>query len=73
MSTLMADPVRLPSGQILDRPTIMRHLLSDPTNPFTRGPLSADQLEPLPELKAEIMQFRQSKRQGAGAAPMDTA
>lgn len=39
------------SGQTLDRSTIMRHLLSDSSNPFTRGPLTADQLIPQPELK----------------------
>ena len=37
MSNLMTDPVRLPnSGQVVDRSTIARHLLSDQNDPFTR-------------------------------------
>lgn len=38
MSHLMTDPVRLPnSGQVVDKSTIARHLLSDQNDPFTRG------------------------------------
>ncbi len=34
---LMRDPVRLPSsGQCMDRATVVRHLLSNPTDPFNR-------------------------------------
>ena len=48
MSHLMSDPVRLPNSlQIVDRSTIARHLLSDQTDPFTRAPLTMDQVEPL--------------------------
>lgn len=36
MSTIMEDPVKLPSGSTVDRATILRHLLSDPTDPFNR-------------------------------------
>ena len=36
----MVDPVRLPSGQHVDRPTIEQHLLNNPTNPFTRQPMA---------------------------------
>ena len=37
MSNMMTDPVRLPnSGQVVDRSTIARHLLSDQNDPFTR-------------------------------------
>ncbi|VDO35527.1 unnamed protein product [Haemonchus placei] len=46
MDTLMEDPVRLPSGHIMDRKHIMRHLLSSQTNPFNRAPLTEDELEP---------------------------
>lgn len=46
MQTLMEDPVELPSGVVMDRPTIVRHLLNDPTDPFTRQPLSEEQLKP---------------------------
>jgi ubiquitin conjugation factor E4 B len=44
--TPMRDPVLLPSGQIVDRATIMRHLYSDETDPFTRQPLSEQDLQP---------------------------
>ncbi|KAL1516645.1 hypothetical protein ABEB36_000530 [Hypothenemus hampei] len=55
MSTLMTDPVILPSSkQTVDRTTIARHLLSDQTDPFNRSPLSMDQVIPNTTLKAEI-------------------
>lgn len=59
------DPVKLPSGVVVDRPNIQRHLLSDPTDPFSRQPLTEDQLEPLPELTARITAWRK-QRSGAG-------
>lgn len=46
MGTLMTDPVVLPSGHIVDRPVIMRHLLNTPTDPFTRQPLNESMLQP---------------------------
>lgn len=46
MNTLMSDPVKLPSGHIMDRKYINRHLLSDPTDPFTRQPLKETELIP---------------------------
>ena len=45
MQTMMDDPVELPSGVIMDRSVIVRHLLNDPTDPFTRQPLSEDMLK----------------------------
>ena len=45
MQTLMQDPVCLPSGITMDRAIIVRHLLNDPTDPFTRQPLSEDMLK----------------------------
>lgn len=60
--TLMADPIELPSGQICDRKNILRHLLSDPTNPFTRQPLKEDELRPAGELKARIKSWIQEKQ-----------
>ena len=33
---IMKDPVKLPSGHAIDRAVITRHLLSDPTDPFSR-------------------------------------
>ena len=46
--TVMQDPVRLPGGgcAVVDRATIQKHLLNDPTDPFTRMPLTLDQVIP---------------------------
>lgn len=46
MDTLMTDPVQLPSGNIMDRSIILRHLLNSPTDPFNRQPLTESMLEP---------------------------
>ena len=63
MSHLMKDPVKLPnSGQIVDRPTIARHLLSDQNDPFTRSPLTLDMVIPETELKERISAWMASKR-----------
>jgi len=50
MDTLMTDPVILPSGNIMDRPIILRHLLNSQTDPFNRIPLTEDQLIPGKEM-----------------------
>lgn len=34
--TIMQDPVKLPSGAVMDRPNVLRMLLSDPRDPTTR-------------------------------------
>ncbi|XP_077695811.1 ubiquitin conjugation factor E4 A isoform X3 [Eretmochelys imbricata] len=58
MSTLMSDPVLLPSSRVtVDRSTIARHLLSDQTDPFNRSPLTMDQIRPNTELKEKIQQW----------------
>ncbi|XP_075765905.1 ubiquitin conjugation factor E4 A isoform X3 [Pelodiscus sinensis] len=58
MSTLMSDPVILPSSRVtVDRSTIARHLLSDQTDPFNRSPLTMDQIRPNIELKEKIQQW----------------
>ncbi|GBP06467.1 Ubiquitin conjugation factor E4 A [Eumeta japonica] len=55
MSTLMLDPVTLPSSRTtVDRTTIARHLLSDQSDPFNRSPLSMDQVQSNTELKERI-------------------
>ncbi|XP_050350445.1 ubiquitin conjugation factor E4 A [Nymphalis io] len=55
MSTLMLDPVILPSSRTtVDRTTIARHLLSDQSDPFNRSPLSMDQVKSNTELKERI-------------------
>lgn len=46
MDTLMTDPVMLPSGNIMDRAIILRHLLNSSTDPFNRQPLTESMLQP---------------------------
>lgn len=63
MSTLMLDPVILPSSGIyLDRATISRHLLSDQTDPFNRTPLSMDMVKPANELRSKIEDWLKQQR-----------
>ncbi|XP_053677494.1 ubiquitin conjugation factor E4 B [Anopheles nili] len=57
MDTLMTDPVVLPSGTIMDRAIITRHLLNSSTDPFNRQPLTEDELQPAMELKERIQQW----------------
>lgn len=59
----MRDPVLMPtSGTIVDRTTILRHLLTDPIDPFNRKPLTADMLQPATELKAQIDSWLKQQR-----------
>nr|AEK06332.1 UBE4B-II splice isoform II [Danio rerio] len=64
MDTLMTDPVQLPSGNIMDRSIILRHLLNSPTDPFNRQPLTESMLEPVPELKERIQAWMREKQTG---------
>jgi len=61
MDTVMFNPVRLPSGIIMDRHIITRHLLNSSTDPFNRQKLTLDMLEPETELKTRIDEWLQSK------------
>lgn len=78
--TLMTDPVVLPgSGYTMDRSSISQHLLNDQSDPFTRAPLTVDQLVPNVELKARIDQWvrerqeeiRRQKEGGGGAMDVE--
>lgn len=69
LSILMDDPVKLPSGYVVDRTTISRHLLSDQTDPFTRLPLTMQQCEADQELKLRIDQFKKEYFAGNKVAP----
>ncbi|KJH47753.1 u-box domain protein [Dictyocaulus viviparus] len=65
MDTLMEDPVKLPSGHIMDRKHIMRHLLSSQTNPFNRAPLSEEELVPAhssPYTMAKKVNMKQKRK-----------
>eukprot|EP00168_Porphyra_purpurea_P006173 TRINITY_DN1760_c0_g1_i4.p2 TRINITY_DN1760_c0_g1~~TRINITY_DN1760_c0_g1_i4.p2 ORF type:complete len:541 (-),score=235.06 TRINITY_DN1760_c0_g1_i4:444-2066(-) len=71
---LMNDPVTLPtSGMIMDRANIVRHLLSDRTDPFNRKMLTEDMLEPATELKARITEWLAEKRVAAATRRRATA
>lgn len=64
MSTLMTDPVVLPSSKVtVDRTTIARHLLSDQTDPFNRSPLTMDQVKPDNELKERISEWIRKRKE----------
>jgi ubiquitin conjugation factor E4 B len=62
MSTFMMDPVVLPSGHFVDRPTITQHLLNDPIDPFNREEMTIDDAKPATELKQRIDQWLEEKR-----------
>lgn len=63
MDTLMVDPVRLPSGKVMDRAVITRHLLNSNTDPFNRQSLTEDMLKPDNILKDRINAWKREKRE----------
>ncbi|KAI8296838.1 Ubiquitin conjugation factor E4 [Colletotrichum sp. SAR 10_98] len=67
MGDLMKDPVTLPSKHIVDRSTIVQHLLSDPKDPFTRQAMTIDDAIPHTELKAKIEAWKAEKIAAAKA------
>jgi len=75
--TLMKDPVTLPSSKVtVDRPVIIRHLLSDSTDPFNRSHLTQDMLIPNTELKLQIEEFvrsQQSRKRSAAVSEIGEA
>lgn len=62
MDTLMEEPVKLPSGIVMDKAVIIRHLLNSATDPFSRQPLSEDMLTPMLDLKERISVWKQQKK-----------
>ncbi|KAK0704848.1 ubiquitin elongating factor core-domain-containing protein [Lasiosphaeris hirsuta] len=73
MGILMKDPVILPSKHVLDRGTITQHLLSDPTDPYTRQPMTIDDVVPDDELRQRIVKWKEEKRaEGLVRDAMDT-
>lgn len=67
MGDLMRDPVLLPSQHIVDKSTIVQHLLSDPKDPFTRQAMTVDDAIPQTELRERIEKWREEKIQEAKA------
>ncbi|XP_008212773.1 ubiquitin conjugation factor E4 A [Nasonia vitripennis] len=73
MSTLMMDPVILPSSKtVVDRQTIARHLLSDQTDPFNRSPLTMDMVKPDVDLKKKIEAWIDQKKKERDASTGDS-
>ena len=62
MDTLMADPVVLPSGKVVDRTSIAKHLLTSPTDPFNREPMVIGDVKPDENLKKRIFEWTEEKR-----------
>ncbi|EQL00225.1 ubiquitin fusion degradation protein 2 [Ophiocordyceps sinensis CO18] len=77
MGDLMKDPVLLPSNHVVDRSTIMQHLLSDAKDPFTRQPMTMDDAISQTELRGRIEKWREERVAAARAKlaqdPMDTS
>ncbi|KAI1634569.1 ubiquitin elongating factor core [Biscogniauxia mediterranea] len=73
---LMTDPVILPSHNIVDRSTIVQQLLSNPLDPFTRNPMTIDDVVPADDLRARIEAWKAeriaSARANASGDTMDT-
>lgn len=66
MDTLMENPVILPpSGQVMERANIIRHLLNSQTDPFNRQPLKEEELIPATELKQRITAWLEEKNKGS--------
>ncbi len=75
MSTLMKDPVELPTSKnVVDYMTISKilnlyplekHLMNEPKDPFNRDPLTLEQLIPRHDLKKRIEEYKESKRMQA--------
>eukprot|EP00210_Caulerpa_lentillifera_P004213 g4018.t1 len=58
LMTIMKDPVILPDSKVVvDRETIERTLLTNPTDPFSRAPLTVDMLKPDTVLKEKIRKW----------------
>jgi len=57
-------PVPACSGNVMDRASIIQHLLNDETDPFNRHPLKPEDLIPQPELKTKIDAYMEAKRAG---------
>lgn len=80
LGELMRDPVLLPSHNVVDRSTITQHLLSDPKDPFTRQPMTIDDVVPMVELREKIEAWKQerlaaarAKSDNGGGDAMDTS
>ncbi|KAI1863316.1 uncharacterized protein JN550_009636 [Neoarthrinium moseri] len=58
LGTLMTDPVILPSNNIVDRSTIVQQLLANPLDPFTRSPMTINDVVPADDLRERIQAWK---------------
>lgn len=58
---LMKNPVKLPSGTVVERSNIERHLLNDKYDPFTKVEMTIQDAIEMPELKFKIQSYMNSK------------
>ena len=58
MGTIMEIPIKLPSGNYVDRTTILQHLKNDTSDPFTRQELREEDLVIDEDLKLRIVEWR---------------
>lgn len=57
-AVMMRDPVKLPdSGMVLDRQTVVRHLVSSDTDPFTRTKLEMGMVAAEVQLRSRIQEW----------------
>lgn len=68
MGSLMTDPVILPSKAVVDRQTIVTHLLSDGRDPFNRNPMTVDDVVPDDALRARVEAWKAERVAAAKAA-----
>lgn len=61
MGTIMEIPIKLPSGNHVDRTTILQHLKNDTSDPFTRQALREEDLVIDEDLKLRIVEWRNQK------------
>ncbi|KAI8960590.1 ubiquitin conjugation factor E4 [Daldinia sp. FL1419] len=71
MGDLMTDPVILPSHNIVDRSTIVQQLLSNPLDPFTRKPMTIDDVIPADDLRTRIEEWKAERIAAARAKISD--
>ncbi|KRX03279.1 hypothetical protein PPERSA_09187 [Pseudocohnilembus persalinus] len=61
--TIMKNPVKLPnSQQIVDKNTIVKHLLEEQNDPFTRSALKIEDVVEMEDLRLEIENFLQKEK-----------
>ncbi|KAH8198666.1 hypothetical protein TruAng_007164 [Truncatella angustata] len=74
MGTLMTDPVILPSKNIVDRSTIVQQLLANPLDPFTRNPMTMNDVVPADDLRQKVEAWKAERIAAVKAGdPMDTS